>query len=152
MKTTFTLEAGRYIVTDPCYVIHKERYQDFLKVLDARFDDGRVADRSTMVGRVEFEGKPLVLFNTYGDGGYEALGPDTTIDFMIGVDTAIIGVIPFELAEIGEDFYLKDDRFMIGDDREMGAVVEFTEAFDCAFDDDVICVGNEHRAFTIEIA
>jgi len=121
---TNTLPPGEYLISDPCYVIPRDEWTDFLTdtsmVRDMR--KGRIAKT------YEWKGYKLFVSNTaHGDGVYhDQFGNE------FGVDAGMIGCIPLEL---------------VGNfDPRDGCAVEFTEPFTCGYEDEggVIRIG-EHR-------
>ena len=121
---TNTLPPGEYLISDPCYVIPRDEWTDFLT------DTNMVGDmRKGRISKTyEWKGCKLFVSNTsHGDGVYhDQFGNE------FGVDAGMIGCIPLDL---------------VGNfDPRDGCAVEFTEPFTCGYEDEggVSRIG-EHR-------
>ena len=121
------LPAGKYVISDPCYVIPRDEWTEFLTDTNMAGDmrKGHIAKT------YEWKGYKLFVRNTeHGDGVYnDKFGNE------FGVDAGIIGCIPLDLVD--------NDRVWLGH------VVEFTEPFTCGYEDEggVITIG-EHAILT----
>ena len=101
--TSYELDAGRYYVGDPCYVIN-ERWHEYL---DCWYEDE------------PFDGHPVAMFHTqYGDGVYR--GSD---GYGYSVDAGLIGVVPDALIEYPCEGQTPIDL--------LGSIVDFEEPFTC---------------------
>ena len=108
-----TLPAGTYWLGDPCYVVG-EPHESWLKLVDAFYGEDKDIPH-TEIRVVELNGQKMVWSNTnYGDGVYWG-----TNGFNYGVDAGLLGIVPVDL--------IHPDSSENGSDRELGAIVEFTE-------------------------
>ena len=107
------LPGGKYVLSDPCYVLRGELYDKFLT---AHFSgEGQAL--------TEIDGHKLAVFSTkYGDGLYH-----DEQGRAYGVDAGCIACVPVELVDGANEY--SHDQFFAGD-------------FFCEFDDGVIRFGH----------
>ena len=119
MSTTYTLTAGKYVITDACSA-HDDYYYNFLL---SKFED---------LGRHESGkyGSTLVV-GTGTDGCGEVRELDGEIVGQFGMDAANVSVVPYKLTGPVPDHY--------------GTVVEFDTDFDVVVYHDAMIVGNRYR-------
>jgi len=86
-----TLEAGKYVVSDPCYVLTDEQYDEFLDT---------VLDNNWSGGEVVIDNQTCVVYNTrYGDGMYLDNYGDR-----YAVDSGTIGIFPRSIISLFDEF------------------------------------------------
>lgn len=91
---TFTLPAGRYVLSDPCYMLGDAFYN---QLLEAKYagpggDDAHTGDN--IVANTEYG--PLMLMSTYhGDGSYDGFFGEQHID--CPVDSGQLAILPWAL-------------------------------------------------------
>lgn len=95
---TYKLKPGKYVFTDPCYVLKPRQLWD--EICTAWYVKGSSVNAATMT--IEHKGKTYEVFaadTAYGDGCYDFRGK------ALGVDAGMLGIVPFELAEalVGSD-------------------------------------------------
>ncbi len=146
--TKFNLKAGKYIISDPCYLFPKDEWHDFCGVIN--YGEGYQSvvgncesiypKKSKSEFELKYKGKSLYVIPTaYGDGCYALKQGRKTIG-SLGVDAGLLSVIPLELAQSWPDFEkgehcgivieLKEDSILSckGGDFKFG---EFSVKTDC---------------------
>jgi hypothetical protein len=115
------LPAGRYIISDPCYIIADPAYDRLLLEteyfgLNTEISGGVFTDSETQ--------KEFAVFSTkYGDGAYQ-----TNLGTLVWVDAGCVGCIPIEMVAL-------EDR----DNTEL--VIDFTTEFEVDYKDGIIIFG-----------
>jgi|DEB0MinimDraft_6_1074348.scaffolds.fasta_scaffold11321_8 hypothetical protein len=85
------LKAGRYVVSDPCYILTDEQYEEFLET---------VLDDNWKGGEVVIDNHTCVVYNTmYGDGMYHDNYGDR-----YAVDSGTIGIFPKEIVTLFDEY------------------------------------------------
>ena len=111
-----TMPAGKYYVGDLCYVMHPEWNECCELFFAGRSDHGCNTGEFNLS-----DGRRFASFNTrWGDGLYYS-----QLGHSFGVDSGGIGCIRVEDVSESERVHLKD-----------GAVIDFSEPFDCSCDKD----------------
>jgi hypothetical protein len=121
------LPPGRYIISDPCYVIARDDYDRMGRATDW-WDDGRIFwDGKT--------GKPYAVVGTkYGDGAYESSGLNGK---SFEVDAGCIACLPKELAT----GFIKDRHEYVEVVFEEPFIVDYKDG-DIIFGDRIIHTGD----------
>lgn len=113
------LPAGKYYISDPCYLVPDAEWSDFC---DQFYDDNAEANVITLRN-----GSKVVAFNTaFGDGCYsDQLGNEYP------VDAGLIGIIPFDAVPAPEH-----------NSHWKTVVIDFPSAFSCSERDGVMTFGH----------
>lgn len=118
MSSTFP--AGKYYVGDLCYAIAEWN----------EFCDLTINGYGVYEGEFAWNGGKLWTHTTaYGDGVYL-----DNYGRQYGVDAGLIGVLPVE-------FVTRDDYSFI-EDSDLGHIIEFTEPFECDYEDGTFYIGD----------
>ena len=124
---TNTLPAGRYVISDPCYIFDEKYWDDLLRLTDY-LDD------------VVFSVNGHLCFShttAYGDGSYffekkslnVSIIDDKSVDGL-GVDSGVLAIIPISLIE-EMNFELDIDYL----------IVEYKSDFKVSYDDGIYNLG-----------
>ena len=117
------MPAGKYYIGDLCYVMHEEWDQVCGLFFSGRNDHGCNEGEFNLK-----DGRRFASFNTkWGDGSYE-----DQFGNLYGVDAGLIGCIKLEDIDMkcGENF------------TRGGNLVEFSNPFECSYQDGVIVFGH----------
>lgn len=112
--------AGKYVLSDPCYVVPQDMWIHLLESCDYFNEpEGRVEKYGT-------EYKVYAFATAYGDGSYTSSeGHD------LGVDSGLIGLTPVELIDTSDHEYNAKNH-----------IVEFTHTTQCYSNEGVLHFGN----------
>jgi len=120
METYKIKVKGKLYIGDPCYVLSDEAYDQLLDVILRK--DGCVATI-----KANGETAEMACHQTaYGDGAYDCV-TDSQYIGCCGVDSGLIGIIPFELLDTSK----VDDR-MYGD---LAAIVDAEGEVELTYDE-----------------
>lgn len=121
MKKEFLLNAGVYIIGDPCYNV--EEHNKWAELLgDDYFDKGFGV----------LEGETVYAFKTlFGDGTYFDVD-----SFDYGVDSGLIGIMPLSLVKKVASEERVNEILQAEEFISLGRKVEFKSGFKVIFDDE----------------
>lgn len=129
------MKAGKYWLSDPCYVLREELIPGFDWVRD--FSKPVFGGNSTITEatcRVTVNGHVCIAFNTeHGDGVYMS-----SQGHELGVDSGSIGLIPVELVRSGDAHMVEFPEDF--DCWEQGGVLHFGRIMiDTSYDEEELC-------------
>lgn len=113
-------KAGKYIISDACYIVKDEEWNDFCDVMYKDSPNG--IDDKGAIG--EYEGYKFFICHTaYGDGDYPVY-KDKSVVGTCGVDAGNLSLIPFDLAAKWNKKGWNEKSW-----EEAGHVIEVKKAF-----------------------
>lgn len=132
------LPKGDYVISDPCYVLSDENYNNLI-YSKTELDDNGNKKTEPIKGVGELNGISIFNHSTcWGDGSYR-----DSDDYVYGVDSGQIGCIPMELVD-------KDKlKNVVGKrTRKDGSVfylirkIHFPQNFECNYEKGVFFIGD----------
>ncbi len=95
MSTTVTLQPGKYVISDPCYVIPDDKWLD---VVDDLCDNAK--PKGAMLSTVAGE---FFCVDIGGDGAFNVYDKSSNdVVKVIGMDAACWGILPVSICDINE--------------------------------------------------
>ena len=141
------MPAGRYIMGDPCYCFSHdtESWRNLCNQAHAgeeweNYGSARKLEHIERVKKmgskepVEYVHHILWVSTKWGDGGY-----DDQFGHTYFVDAGLLGLVPVDCVEDGCSYLQWKEKD--GENNSCGRVVEFSEPFECYYEDGKVVIG-----------
>lgn len=130
---------GKYFVTDPCYVIPNEQWDEFCENLSKAEEKSK---NHSCICTFDMNGKKAVVFGTaYGDGEYPVYKNDIFIG-RCGVDAGLLSLLPVTEEELNDE-----DQYVLPV-AQLGVFVELNTTLEMPKEGNVVSVDDGFKIIT----